>query len=145
MLLLALQWGGVTYAWSSATIIGLFCGSAGNAIIFAAWEYKHGDMAMIPWSMVRQRIVWCSAFLMLFFFGAQMITSYYIAIYFQAVKGVTPTLSGVYFLPSVLSQMVLAIISGVLGKRLSLIHKPFSALLICRSWEVGILSTMGCG
>jgi len=115
MLLFALQWGGIKYAWGSATIIGLFCGSAGNFAVFLAWEYKKGDDAMIPFSMIKIRIVWCSCFIMLFFFGTQIITSYYLALYFQAVRGVTPTLSGVYLLPTILSQMLLAIISGVLG------------------------------
>jgi hypothetical protein len=116
MLLLALQWGGTDYPWSSATVIGLFCGAAAMFPIFAAWEYRRGDTAMIPWSMIKQRIVWCSCVLMLFFFGGQLIISYYLAIYFQAVKGLSPTSSGVDFLPSVLSQMVLAIVSGVLGE-----------------------------
>jgi hypothetical protein len=116
MLLLALQWGGTKYAWSSATIIGLFCGFAANAVVFCIWEKTRGDMAMIPWSMIKQRVVWSSCIVMLFFFGAQLIISYYLAIYFQAVKGVSPTTSGVNFLPSILSQMFMAITSGVLGK-----------------------------
>lgn len=51
--------------------------------------------------------------------GTVMCTSYYLPIYFQAVKGVTPTLSGVYLLPSILSQLMLAVISGALGKCLT--------------------------
>lgn len=42
--------------------------------------------------------------------------SYYLPIYFQGVKGATPTLSGVYLLPTLLSQLLSAIGSGVLGK-----------------------------
>jgi hypothetical protein len=115
MLLLALQWGGTKYAWTGATILGLFCGSAAMCVVFAFWEYRRGDTAMVPWSMIKQRIVWASCFLMLFLFGSQLIISYYLAIYFQAVKGVSPTASGVNFLPSVISQMIFAVISGVLG------------------------------
>ena len=43
-------------------------------------------------------------------------TSYYLPIYFQGVKGVTPTLSGVYLLPMILAQLFSAIGSGILGK-----------------------------
>lgn len=116
MVLLALQWGGTRYAWGSATIIGLFCGSAGTFAIFMAWEYKRGDDAMVPWPMIRQKIVACAMGVNFFFFGGQIILSYYLAQYFQAVRGVSPTLSGVYLLPGILSQMLLAIISGVLGE-----------------------------
>ncbi|KAF4636816.1 hypothetical protein G7Y89_g1264 [Cudoniella acicularis] len=118
MLLLALQWGGTTYAWSSATIIGLFCGSAGMVAIFMGWEYTQGDRAMIPWAMIKQRIVWSSCASVAFFFGGQLINSYYLAIYFQSVRGVSPTLSGVSMLPGILSQMLFAPISGYLVGRL---------------------------
>jgi hypothetical protein len=52
---------------------------------------------------------------MFFLFGGLMTFSYYLPIYFQAVRGATPTLSGVYTLPVILSQMVFAILSGYLG------------------------------
>jgi nitrate/nitrite transporter NarK len=116
MLLLALQWGGTEHAWNSATIIGLFCGAGAMLVVFAAWEYHAGDNAMIPYSMVKIRVVWCSCLVITFFFGMQLTTSYYLPIYFQAVKGVSPSLSGVYVLPSILVMMLGAIIGGILRK-----------------------------
>lgn len=115
MFLLALEWGGTTYKWNSSIIIGLFCGAAGMLVVFLAWEKKRKDTAMIPLSLLKQRVVWSSC-LTYGFIGANMIsTSYYMAIYFQAVKGVQPTLSGVYLLPAILSQMITAVGSGILG------------------------------
>ena len=113
--LLALEWGGTRYAWSSSTIIGLFCGAVGTFAIFIGWEYRKGEAAMIPLSMVRQKVVAFSCIVIFFLFGATLTFSYYLPIYFQAVRGVTPTLSGVYTLPVILSQMVFAILSGYLG------------------------------
>ena len=115
--LLAFEWGGSRYAWESATIIGLFCGAAGTFFIFLAWEYRRGDSAMIPFSMVRRRIVWSSCLVLFLFMGSMMITSYYMPIYFQAVRNATPTMSGVYILPAILSQVLFATVSGVLGMR----------------------------
>jgi MFS family permease len=43
MLLLALDWGGVTYKWTSSTIIGLFCGAGGAWIMFLLWERTQGE------------------------------------------------------------------------------------------------------
>lgn len=120
MLLLALQWGGINYPWNSATIIGLFCGSAGMLLVFGVWEYHVGDGAMIPFYMVRQRIIWVSCVVMASFFGSLLAITYYLPIYFQAVKGVTPGLSGVYLLPSILSMMVMAVTSGILGENYKL-------------------------
>ena len=114
-ILLALQWGGTKYAWGDSRIIGLFGGAVGTLFAFLAWEYHIGDVAMVPLSLVRRRVVWCSCLVMGFTFGSMLIVNYYLPIYFQAVKGVTPTLSGVYLLPGILSQMVMATISGYLG------------------------------
>ena len=114
-LLLALEWGGTRYVWSSATIIGLFCGAAGTFCVFLAWEYRRGDSAMIPYSMVRRKIVWCSCMVVFFFMGSMIITSYYMPIYFQTIRNATPTMSGVYILPAILSQILFSAISGVLG------------------------------
>ena len=114
--LLALQWGGTKYRWDSSIVIGLFCGAAGTICCFLAWEYKRGDAAMIPFSMMRKRIVWCSCLVNFFFMGGMLSMSFYLPIYFQAVKGVSPTMSGVYLLPSILSQMLLAGLSGWSGR-----------------------------
>lgn len=112
-LLLALQWGGSRYSWDTAKIIGLFCGSFGTFCVFLAWEYRQGDGAMIPFSMVRQKIVWSGCMVSFFFMGSTLCTTYYLPIYFQAVRDATPTMSGVYLLPAILSQMIFATVSGV--------------------------------
>ena len=115
-LLLALQWGGDRYHWDSATIIGLFCGAFGTFCVFLLWQHHVGDTAMIPFSMVRQRPVWSGSIVSFFFMGSQMMVSYYLPIYFQAVRNASPTMSGVYLLPVILSQIIFATVSGVLGR-----------------------------
>lgn len=116
MILMALQWGGQKYAWSSAMIIGLLCGGVSTLLAFLAWEWYIGDKAMIPFSMIRKRVVWCSCLVCGFFFGSLLMFSYYLPIYFQTIKGASPTMSGVYMLPSILTQMIAAVVSGKLGK-----------------------------
>jgi hypothetical protein len=115
-LLLALEWGGNLFAWNSSTIIGLFVGAGLTGIVFAAWEYHVGDIAMIPLSLLRQTVVWSSCLVSFFFFACAMMPPYYMPIYFQAVKGVSPSLSGVYLLPQILSQILFAVGGGVLSK-----------------------------
>jgi MFS family permease len=121
MILMALQWGGQEYPWSSPTIIGLLCGGVGAFIVFLFWEWYIGEKAMIPFSILRKRVVWSSCLVIALFFGSLLIFSYYLPIYFQTVKGASPTMSGVYMLPSVLSQMAMSVISGVLGMYESLL------------------------
>ena len=114
--LLALQWGGTRQPWNSSVAIGLFCGAAGTLCLFLVWEYRKGDDAMVPFSMIRIKTVWSSCLFTFLFIGAMLSMSYYLPIYFQAVKGVSPTLSGVYLLPSILSQIFLSMLSGYLGR-----------------------------
>ncbi|KAI9640536.1 hypothetical protein NHQ30_010834 [Ciborinia camelliae] len=118
MFLLALEWGGSTYPWGSATIIGLFCGSVANLALFLIWEHKKGDSAMIPFKMVKKRVVSSAGFNIFFLFANNVITPYYLAIYFQGVRGTTPTLSGVYMLPGILGQMVCGILGGLAVTRM---------------------------
>ncbi|KAH8805652.1 efflux pump [Xylogone sp. PMI_703] len=139
--LLAVQWGGVTYPWDSAKIIGLFCGAGGVFLVYVAWEYHQGDSAMIPFSMLSNRIVWTACASMFFFFSSMLTFSYYLPIYFQAVKGVKPTLSGVYMLPGIVSQIVFGVASGFLVNRTGY-YMPWVILSgIMQSISAGLIST----
>lgn len=113
--MLALQFGGNKFAWNSPTIIGLFCGAAVIFVAFLIWEYREGNDAMIPFPMVRIQTVWSSCVVYGFMLAFSLVNSFYLPIYFQAVKGVSPVTSGVYLLPSILSQTIIAVISGDLG------------------------------
>lgn len=116
MFLLALQWGSNDYGWSSPTVIGLFTGSGTTLILFSLWEWRVGEKALIPFDLVTRRVVWTSAIQNSFLFVTNFVGANYVPIYFQAVKGVGPSLSGVYTLPSILAQLLSIVISGALGK-----------------------------
>lgn len=117
MFLLALQLGGQAYAWRSSQIVGLFCGAVATAAVFVVWEWRvMGDRAMLPGHMLKQRVVLASIVQGVFVMASTTIASFYLPIYFQGVKGDGPTLSGVYMLPSILSQLLLVVVSGALSK-----------------------------
>jgi ABC-type sugar transport system permease subunit len=116
MFFLALQYGGTQFPWDSATVIGLFCGSGVGLLVFLAWEYLQGDGAMIPFSIVRERIVWSSCVNVFFITACSVCGGYYLSLYFQAVRDNSPLISGVYYLPVILPQIVMSTVSAVLGK-----------------------------
>ncbi|KAM0282910.1 hypothetical protein ACHAQH_002720 [Verticillium albo-atrum] len=115
MFLLALENGSTQWGWSSSPVIGLFVGAGVAAIAFLFWEYRAGDKAMLPYSMIRKRIVWASAIVNVSTMGSVYLASYYTPIYFQSVRGVGPFDSGLYLLPVILSQLILAVSSGFIG------------------------------
>ncbi|KAI1121165.1 major facilitator superfamily domain-containing protein [Nemania abortiva] len=138
LLLLALQFGsGYEYAWNSPVIIGLLVGAVVASILFVLWEQRAGEAAIIPASMLSQRIVWTSGLQYSSLLGAIFIGTQYFPIYFQAAKGVSPALSGVYLLPSILSQLLFVMVSGALITRIGY-YLPFATL-------AGIGATIGSG
>lgn len=115
MFFLALQWGGVQYEWTSATVIGLFVGAAVTFLLFLWWEHHYGDNALLPFAMLRTRVIYSASATMFFFMGAMLTAYYYLPIYFQAVKGDAPLMSGVHILPSVVSQVLVTMSTGTLS------------------------------
>jgi hypothetical protein len=115
MFLLAVNWGGSTYPWKSATIIGLLCGSFGTACVFAVWQWHRGDRAMIPPTIISNRLVLSGCFVSGFQMGALSLLAYYLPLWFQVVKDASPTLSGVMTLPSAISQVLGSLIGGKVG------------------------------
>lgn len=118
MFILPLQWGGTSYAWNSSTIIGLFCGSFGNLLLFLAWEQHVGAEAMIPLHLLRRRVIWSSCLNMLCFIGCTFTTAYYFPIYFQAVRDASPVQSGINMLPQIITNMIVTIFTGAMSKSL---------------------------
>ncbi|KAI1089139.1 efflux pump [Rostrohypoxylon terebratum] len=120
-LLLALQYGGNQFAWKSSTVIGLFCGSGATFIVWLFWNRYKGDDALLPHSMIKQKVVWASGLFQAFMISAVYGATYFLPIYFQAINNVTAMLSGVYLLPTILPQLVMAGLSGVLLQKMGFI------------------------
>lgn len=116
MLLLALESGGITRAWRDSEVIGLFCGSGACFVLWIIWNYYRGDEALIPFSILKRQAMWSCSILQWANMSVIFTASYYLPLYFQAIKGTTPSMSGVYVMPSIGSQLVFAVLSGVLGK-----------------------------
>lgn len=70
-LLLALTWGGQTYAWNNGRIIGLFVGFGVLVICLCFWLVRQGEKALIPLRILCKRSIAMSA-ITLFGFGLAM-------------------------------------------------------------------------
>ncbi len=115
MFFLALQYGGNVYAWNSSVVIGLFVGAAATLALFLVWEYRVGDEAMVPFSLLRERIIWSAGGSLFLFYGAIFCANFYLPIYFQAVKDESAFTSGLHLLPAIGGQIVFGLLSGVLS------------------------------
>ena len=116
MLLLALQFSG-TYTWKSSVIIGLLVGSAITMLLFIVWAFYFQDNALIPPSIFSYRNVILIFISALFANGPFQVMVYWLPIWFQAVLGVSPTVSGVRYLPTVIADVLTSVIgSGIVMK-----------------------------
>ncbi len=121
MLLLAMQFGGNEFAWNSSQIIGLFVGSGATLIVWGVWNWHKGEDALIPFSVIRRRRVWMSGINYTFLTTTLLGTTLFMPIYFQAVKGVTAVMSGVYMLSAIIPQLIGALVGGLLVNKVGFI------------------------
>lgn len=115
-LLLALQWGGATYAWGSSMVIGLFVGAGMLLTTFILLQLYLGENSTIPPRIFRQRSVLMGSCYIFFLNMSNYIVSrlhithrnsaswgrlinvqhgLYLPFYFQAVQGTSATKSGI--------------------------------------------------
>ena len=112
-LLLAVQWGGSTYPWNNSRIIGLFVGAGLLIILFIYSQIRLGDKATLPPRILKQRTVGAAGAFVFFFGAAIFVLMYYLPLYLQAVKGSSPTRSGIQILPLMLSAVLTSILAGI--------------------------------
>jgi EmrB/QacA subfamily drug resistance transporter len=111
--LLALQWGGSKYPWSSWRIIVCLVIFGVLSIVFVFLQWRMGDNATIPFRIVRKRSVASSVWFAFCLGGHFFVLVYWVPIWFQAIKGASAFKSGIMCLPLVLSLVVANVATGI--------------------------------
>jgi hypothetical protein len=141
-LILALQWGGSTYAWSAPTIIGLLVTFAVLFVLFIAFEVMTPKTAMAPTRVLLNRSVASCMVFTLLIYGSLMSIIYYLTIWFQTTKGDSPTDAGVKTIPIVLSMVIIIILSAKVTERIGYYVPAMCLSPILCSVGAGMLSTL---
>ncbi|KAI0410612.1 putative MFS aflatoxin efflux pump [Xylaria grammica] len=141
-ILLALQWGGSTYAWNDRRIIALLTLGIALLITFIVVQVLTPQTATVPGRIFKQRSIY-SGFWAIFFIGAQMnLFLYFIPIWFQAVKGVSAVESGIRLLPFPLATIIASILVGIAATIIGY-YTPFLVSgSIFMSVGAGVLTTL---
>jgi EmrB/QacA subfamily drug resistance transporter len=113
---LATSWGGTTYPWGSAVIIGLFIGSV---VLIVGWwiSARYAAEPVLPLHLFANPVFSISAGISLAAGFAMFGSISYLPLFLQVVHGVSPTISGVYLLPMVGGLLITSIGSGQLIAR----------------------------
>ncbi|OJJ43128.1 hypothetical protein ASPZODRAFT_154846 [Penicilliopsis zonata CBS 506.65] len=141
-LLLALQWGGVKYAWGNARIIALLVLAGVLIIIFIGVQFRQQEKATIPPRLLRNRNVWGAAWYNLCLGACFFVFVYYLPIWFQAIKDASAMSSGIMNLPTILGVVICSIVSGGLVTVLGY-YTPFMiASSVILTIGAGLLTTL---
>ena len=80
-LLLALQWGGSTYAWDNWRIVMLFGIAVACTIAFISVQIMKPDTAMVPPKIITQRSVAFGVTFTFFLAGSMLLMVYFVPIW----------------------------------------------------------------
>ncbi|KAI4746083.1 DNA repair protein RAD50 [Aureobasidium sp. EXF-12298] len=113
MFLFGLEYGGVTHPWDSATVLCLIIMGVFTMVLFFINEWKFAKSPVMPLRIFQNQsniaVLGVCAIHGMVFISA----SYYLPLYFQAARGATPLLSGVYILPQALSLSFASMATGI--------------------------------
>lgn len=115
-LTLATSWGGTTYPWASATVIGLFVASAAALIAFVFAERRAAE-PILPIRLFANPVFTVCCVLSFVVGFAMLGALTFLPTFMQFVDGVSATESGLRTLPMVLGLLVTSLSSGVIVGR----------------------------
>jgi MFS family permease len=140
-LLLVLQWGGSTYSWHNSRIIALLVIFGLCMVAFITIQVWKGETATVPPRIFIQRSILSGSYFSLLAGSALMIMSYYLPIWFQAIKGVSAVKSGIMTLPIILTLVIANIVGGLVVSRVGYYTPFLIASSVFMSIGSGLLST----
>ncbi|TLD35444.1 putative HC-toxin efflux carrier TOXA [Venturia nashicola] len=109
--LLALEWGGTRYPWNDFGVLVLLAVGSVLFVAFAASQYFQ-ENGTLPPRILQQRTIAAGVFVSIGFGAALIIPTFYLPIWFQAIKGTTAVDASVKLLPLFLSTCLFVIGTG---------------------------------
>ncbi|KIA75331.1 hypothetical protein HK57_00210 [Aspergillus ustus] len=134
-MILALQWGGQTKAWSDGSVIATLVMWIVLTIAFFIVEWLEGEYAMVPLFLLKPRLIWTNALYGWISNLANFQVLFYLPTYFQSVKDKSAIASGVDTLPFMAFFAVGAMLMGILVQKTHLLQ-PYELIS-------GLLATAG--
>jgi EmrB/QacA subfamily drug resistance transporter len=147
-LLLGLTWGGVTYPWSSAQVIGVLAASGILFVVFFVNE-RFAVEPILPLDLFRNQVFATGALLALTMGMALFAMAIYLPLFIQAVLGQTATSSGAAITPLMLTMAISGTLVGQLIARigryqaLSILGAAIMTFGVFLLWRMDVTTTLG--
>jgi MFS family permease len=140
-LILALQWGGTTYAWGSGRVIVLLVIFAILFAIFIGIQAWKKDDALVPVRIAMHRSIAAGALFTFSTAGSMVVIIYYLSIWFQAIKGVTALESGIRLIPTILALSISSTVSGFITSKIGYYVPAMIFTSVASSIATGLMTT----
>ncbi|KAF2188048.1 MFS general substrate transporter [Zopfia rhizophila CBS 207.26] len=131
--LLALQWGGISKPWRSATVISLFIGAGLLLILFCVTQWKMGEDATIPLHVLQQRSISFGSLFLFFIANSGYIVPYMILGTAVSIVGSALLATLNAYTPTI-KWAVYMVIAGI-GTGIS-VNLPYTALQVVLKEDV---------
>ena len=110
-ILLALSWGGLRYPWGSAPILCAVALSALAWVLFG-WRMKTAPEPLIPAGILHNPVVRMGVLAACFGMGTYIGLTIYLPVYFETVRGLSASHSGLALIPLMVGTVMGANLSG---------------------------------
>ncbi|KAF1349179.1 major facilitator superfamily domain-containing protein [Delphinella strobiligena] len=141
-LVLALQWGGQTYAWGSERVVALLVVAGVLLLAFGAVQVWLPATATLPPRIFKSRSVTAALWNTLCINCGNYVFVYFLPIWFQAIEGVTPVESGIRTLPLVIATVVGQLSGGLSSAKIGYYTQWAIAGTCFMSIGAGLLTTL---
>lgn len=137
LILLGLDFGGVTFPWDSPKVI---CLIVFGTVMIGFFLYSEKRLAKYPLVFLDAFKGWSNNAIVILAFTHSMVSfgaEYYLPLYFQSVKQASPLQSGLFLLPMIITSAIVDVLSGVFMHQIGRYREPI--------WAGTLLMTLGSG
>ncbi|WP_454915588.1 MDR family MFS transporter [Xanthobacter sediminis] len=138
-LLLALSWGGVSYPWGSAVVLGLFAAAAVLGAVFV-WHQRRVAEPFLPLDLLADPVVGRGIPAASMTVGTLVGLSIFVPLYFELARGLSASQSGLGLIPLVGGMVAGATVVGRAMRRLEHYKQPALLGSALAAVALGVLS-----
>lgn len=142
LFVLALQWAGDGYVWGSTRVVVSLVLGLLLLVAFGVSQRWSGEDGTVPPRIIGKRSIAAAAVVSLGFGSALFILTFYLPIWYQAIKGQSAVESGIRLLPYFLGTTAFVIASGILVSKIGYYTPVLIVGLAVQIIGTGLLTTM---
>lgn len=111
--LVATSLGGNLRPWNDPIVLTCFACAFFFTVLFVIIEAKYAHYPLMPWSIISSQTPLACSLTNFFCVMSTTALVYITPLYFQALLGLSPSVSGLYFMPKIIAVSVGSVLAGI--------------------------------